>query len=240
MQRFENHEHTGMMTMRMSRREIGLWLAIALLMAGCASGPGLPGTSAGASAETGAAAAPEAGVAGLLASIRDKALEATGLKAPEAPDSALPDRRIRWRLHASTSLNVTPQGHSLALLTRVYRLRSPDSFLQAPQAVFGDPVREKEALGDDLVSVREVQLLPGQLHETVDKLPRDIGHVGIVALYRHPARGRWRFAFKAAEAEFSGLQIGAHACALSVQTGQPAGLPPDSMRSVAVPCPQTP
>lgn len=182
----------------------------------------------------------EGGVLGLLSSVKDKALEATGLKSPEIPESALPDRRIRWRLHASTSLNVTPEGQSLALLTRLYRLRNPDSFLQAPPSVFGDPVHEREALGDDLVSVREVQLLPGQQHESVDKLPRDIGHVGIVAMYRQAAQGRWRFAFKASDAELSGLHIGAHACALSVQTGQPVGLPPDSMRSVAVPCPLLP
>lgn len=182
------------------------------------------------------------GVAGLLGSVADKALEATGLKKPDLPESALPDRRIRWQLYASTSLNISHDDHAnasppTALLTRIYRLRNPDSFLQAPLDTFGDPVREKAALGDDLVSVREVQLLPGQRHESVDKVARDVPYLAIVALYRQPAPGRWRFAFQAADAELSGLQIGAHACALSVSTGAPLGLPAGSMQSAAVNCP---
>jgi type VI secretion system protein VasD len=184
----------------------------------------------------------QGGVLGLLASATDKALELAGVKAPAkpaelAPESALPDRRIRWRLHASGSLNVTDSGQPLALITRVYKLRGPDSFLQAPMAVFGDPAREKQALGDDLVSVREVQLLPGQHHEFTEKVPRDVPYIGIVGLYRRAVTGRWRYAFKAAEAELQGLSLGAHACALSVQTGSPVGPSAWNARSVAVGCP---
>jgi type VI secretion system protein VasD len=169
----------------------------------------------------------------------EKALELTGLKKPELPDSALPDRRITWRLHASPSLNTLPDGQSLALLVRIYRLRAPDSFLQAPADTFGDAAREKELLGDDLVSVREVQLVPGQRHEATDKLPRDIAHVGIVALYRQPVAGRWRYAFPAAQAEITGIDMGLHACAMTVHTGQPVGVSSERVRSAAVSCPGT-
>jgi type VI secretion system protein VasD len=176
-------------------------------------------------------------VGGWLEKAGDKALELTGLKKPELPDSALPDRRIAWRLHASPSLNTLPDGQSLALLVRIYRLRSPDSFLQAPADAFGDAAREKEVLGDDLVSVREVQLVPGQRHETTDKLPRDIGHIGIVALFHHPAVGRWRYAFAAAPSELTGIDIGVHACAMTVHGGQPIGVSSARGRSAAVSCP---
>lgn len=178
------------------------------------------------------------GITGLLGSVTDTALEALGWKPPvEAPDGALPDRRIRWQLHASSSLNATEAGQPLALVMRVFRLRSPDSFLQAQREVFGDVAREKQALGDDLVGVREVQLVPGQHHEATDKVARDVPYLGIVALYRQPATGRWRYAFKAAEAELSGLSLGAHACALSVQSGEPVNRAATSVRSAAVPCP---
>lgn len=184
------------------------------------------------------AAAPAGSSAGnWLDKAADKALELTGLKKPELPDSALPDRRISWRLHASPSLNTLPDGQSLALLVRVYRLRSPDNFLQAPADTFGDAAREKELLGDDLVSVREVQLVPGQRHEAVDKLPRDIAHVGIVALFHHPAVGRWRYAFASAPAELTGIDIGVHACAMTVHGGQPIGVSSQRVRSAAVSCP---
>ena len=182
------------------------------------------------------------GVMGVLSSVADKALEVTGIKAPATlpealPDSALPDRRIRWQLHASSSLNATDNGQPLGLVTRIFKLRNPDSFLQAQADVFGDPAREKQALGDDLVAVREVQLVPGQHHEATDKVARDVPYIGIVALYRRPAAGRWRYAFKAADAELGGLSLGAHACALSVQTGAPVGQAAGSARSVAVSCP---
>lgn len=178
------------------------------------------------------------GITGPLGSVAGTALEALGWKPPEeVPDSALPDRRIRWQLHASSSLNATEAGQPLALVMRVFRLRSPDSFLQAQREVFGDVVREKQALGDDLVGVREVQLVPGQHHEATDKVARDVPYLGIVALYRQPATGRWRYAFKAAEAELSGLSLGAHACALSVQSGEPVNRAATSVRSAAVPCP---
>lgn len=207
---------------------VGIGLVLPLLMlGGCGSVPARPEMPA--SAPT--------GVSGWLEKAGDKALELTGLKKPELPDSALPDRRIAWRLHASSSLNTLPDGQSLALLVRIYRLRAPDSFLQAPADTFGDANREKELLGDDLVSVREVQLVPGQRHEATDKLPRDIGHVGIVALFHHPAAGRWRYAFSAVPAELTGIDIGVHACAMTVHGGQPVGVSSERVRSAAVACP---
>jgi type VI secretion system protein VasD len=204
--------------------------AIALqagVLVGCGSAPTRPEMPASASE----------GVSGWLEKAGEKALELTGLKKPELPDSALPDRRITWRLHASPSLNTLPDGQSLALLVRIYRLRAPDSFLQAPADTFGDATREKALLGDDLVSVREVQLVPGQRHEATDKLPRGSGHVGIVALFHHPVAGRWRYAFTAAPAELSGIDIGLHACAMTVHGGQPVGVSSERVRSAAVACP---
>lgn len=219
-----------------------LTLLLASCLASCASAP--PITDAVSAAGTAGATGAEApsGVMGLLGSVADKALEVTGIKAPaklpdNLPDSALPDRRIRWQLHASSSLNATDNGQPLGLVTRIFKLRNPDSFLQAQADVFGDPAREKQALGDDLVAVREVQLVPGQHHEATDKVPRDVPYIGIVALYRRPAAGRWRYAFKAADAELGGLSLGAHACALSVQSGTPVGQAAGSARSVAVSCP---
>lgn len=207
---------------------IGASLALLMLsLSGCASSP----------ARIEPPATPNSGMSGWLEKAGDKALELTGLKKPELPDNALPDRRITWRLHASPSLNTLPDGQSLALLVRVYRLRSPDSFLQAPADTFGDAAREKELLGDDLISVREVQLVPGQRHETTDKLPRDIGHVGIVALFHHPAVGRWRYAFATAPSELTGIDIGVHACAMTVHGGQPVGVSHERVRTAAVSCP---
>ena len=185
-------------------------------------------------------------VLGLIGDLGDKALTALGMKAPVAPDipeapkvpdSALPDRRIAWRVFASESLNVDDQGRSLALIVRLYKLKSPDAFLAAPIDTFGDPAKEKTVLSDDLISVRELQLLPGQHYVATEKVAREARYVGIVALYRKPAQGRSRYAFSAGTAERSGLSLGAHACAMSVQIGEAIGQAASTVRSVAVPCP---
>jgi type VI secretion system protein VasD len=168
----------------------------------------------------------------VLAGYKDKALTAIGFKPPElpdkpeapnVPDSALPDRRVTLRLFASPSLNVSQDGAPLSLVMRIYRLRSIEAFQSAPVDVFGNAAKEKEVLGDAVVSTREIVIKPGQHYETLDKFSREAQYIGVVGLFRKPAENRWRQVFEARSAEFSGLTLGAHACALSVQVGTPLG-----------------
>lgn len=222
------------------RALLGSVLTAALLtMSGCASAPSAPAVPTLPTAP----AADGGGVMGFLGGMADSALSAVGLKKPDVPDvptvpdSALPDLKVNWRVYASESLNVDEQGHALALVLRIYKLKSPDAFLQAPYDTFGDAAKEKAVLGDDLVAAREVQLVPGQHYEATDKVAREARYVGIVALYRNPLPGRWRYAFSTAQADKTGLNIGAHACAMSVQVGEAIGLPASAVRSVAAPCP---
>jgi type VI secretion system protein VasD len=151
------------------------------------------------------------------------ALEATGLrKAPELPDAQKPPRAIAIRLHAADKLNVDARGQPLALVARIYKLRQSAAFEQAPYAAFLDPKAEQEALGADLLEVKEVTLVPGQRYEVTEKVTREAGYVGVVALFHAPAARRWRLAFTAADAEQSGMTVGLHACALSVGAGAKA------------------
>ena len=181
-----------------------------------------------------------------LSGYKDKALTAIGLKppevpnkpeTPEVPDSALPDRRIAVRIHASGSLNATSEGQPLSLVVRLYRLRSTEAFLAAPVATFGDPAREKEVLGDALVSTRELLIRPGQHMETQEKFGRESGFLGVVGLFRKPAEGRWRQVFDVRTAELTGLTIGALACGLSATVGQPVGPDASLARGAGVSCP---
>lgn len=202
--------------------------AFVCLLAACASVP----TSAPA---TPAVVTENSSTLTWLGSFKDKALSLVGVKPPEAPatpatpdvaavpDSALPDRRIGLKIHASPSLNVSDDGQALGVVVRIYRLRSADSFQSALPEVFGDKDKEKEAFGAELVSAREVVIKPGLHYDTVDKFGREARYIGIVALFRKPAEGRWRQVFDAARAEVTGIVMGAHACALSVQVGQPVG-----------------
>lgn len=163
----------------------------------------------------------------------DKALEATGLKAPEPPKNPLADldaskidvsqipRFVTLKLHASPALNIDAQGRSLSLVARLYKLKSPDAFWNAPYAAFGNAAKEKELLGDAVLEVRDIQLVPGQQINLREKMSRDVGYIGVVALFHSPAPQRWRYVFSANTLELSGLAIGAHACSLSVLAGEP-------------------
>lgn len=151
------------------------------------------------------------------------ALEAVGLRKPaELADALKPARSVPIRLHAAKKLNVDAQGRPLALVARIYKLRQHTAFLQVPYDIFLDPQKEKDALGADLLEVKDVMLVPGQRYEVVEKVSREAGFVGVVALFHSPAPQRWRLAYAAPDAEQSGLTIGAHACGLSNGAGAAA------------------
>jgi type VI secretion system protein VasD len=149
-----------------------------------------------------------------------------GLRKPApVPESQLPPRSVVMHLHAAPRLNVDARGQSLALLVKVYKLRQRGAFDQAPYAAFLSPQAEREALGADLVDVREVTLVPGQRLDVNDRLARDTPWLGVVALFHAPADNAWRAVVPAADAEGAGATIGLHACALSAgNAGKPLSL----------------
>jgi type VI secretion system protein VasD len=172
-----------------------------------------------------------------LGNMGEKALETIGFKkpevpkAPELPESAKPARSMTLRLAASDSLNVDAAGRSLSLVVRVYKLRGVTAFLSAPQETFGNNNKEKDTLGDELVEAREMVLLPGQQLRISERWAREATHVGVVALFRAPTPQRWRYAFELENFQLGdGLVLGAHACALSVASGQPVGLPASALK----------
>jgi type VI secretion system protein VasD len=180
----------------------------------------------------------------------DKSLEFVGLKAPENLDAAkenaaslkegvnkLPvSRDVTLRIHAGQVLNTDPTGRALSVVTRIYKLRSTAQFSQATYAMFASNDSGRAAFADDVISVEEVVLKPGQKYEVVDTLPLSVTNIAVVALFRSPDALRWRFVFDTKAAAKTGITIGAHACALSVSEGEPVGAPPDALRLAGVQC----
>jgi type VI secretion system protein VasD len=161
----------------------------------------------------------------LLGGCAGGALEAAAFRKPAPlPDAQLPPRSVNLQLDAAKRLNVDGRGQALALLVRVYKLRQRAAFEQAPYAAFLTPQAEREALGADLLEVKELTLVPGQRLELNEKVARDAAWLGVVALFHTPARQGWRLAFAAADAEKSGVTVGLHACALTAGAGAPAAL----------------
>jgi type VI secretion system protein VasD len=96
---------------------------------------------------------------------------------------------IAVAIEASQRLNPDEQGQSLPTLVRIYQLRSAARF---DAAEFDELYRrEKEALGEDLVQVEEVQVAPGG--SVSRTLPRDKATkaLGLAAVVRRPAGSSW-------------------------------------------------
>lgn len=166
-------------------------------------------------------------IAGLLAlqgcaagSIAGAALQIAGVqKPPEPPDAQKPPRTVAIRLHAAQNLNAGKAIQPMALATRIYKLRQAAAFQQMNFNAFLNAQTERELLGNDLLEVKEVMLIPGQRYEVAEKVTREAYFIGVVALFQAPAEQRWRLSFATADAEKSGITVGLHACAMSVGAG---------------------
>lgn len=142
-----------------------------------------------------------------------KALGSMGLGSAEL--KAPKEHVVPLRLYAADNLNAGSSSRPLALVVRVYQLRSLQRFEQAPFDAFLDEKSEQAALGPDLVAANEVLLTPGQRHELREPMAADATHLGVVALFRSPAASRWRFSFDSRVAAADGITMGLHACALT-------------------------
>lgn len=137
-----------------------------------------------------------------------------------SPEAAPPAaRKVALRIHAAQRLNTDSKGRPLALLIRIYKLRQSAAFEQAPADAFLSPDKEREALGADLIDVKEIVLVPGQRFEASESIGPEADFIGVAALFHSPAPQRARLAFRSAAAHKVGITIGAHGCALSVGTG---------------------
>ena len=147
---------------------------------------------------------------------------AFGVPYGHTEETQLPPRTVDLRLLAANRLNSGNGGPPLSLVARVYTLRNAEAFERMPYAAFTNAHTEREMLGTDLLDVKEVLLIPGQRHEVREKVTREAGFIGVVALFRAPDSQRWRAAFPAADAEKAGITIGLHGCALTVDAGAAA------------------
>jgi type VI secretion system protein VasD len=177
----------------------------------------------------------------------DKALNWVGLRQPDAAqqarsaqamaaDAARP-RQVDLRLHAGQVLNTDNTGRSLAVVARVYKLRSATGFLQLPHDAFLQERPDADSpLAKDVVGMQEWVLTPGQHVESLLNLTPEVSHVAVVALFRVPAAQRWRFVFESAAASTSGLTLGLHGCAISVGMGEALNAPVELRRVAGVRC----
>jgi type VI secretion system protein VasD len=154
----------------------------------------------------------------------EMALSAIGVTVPEKPDVPLPPRLASIKLDAAQDMNAGDDGKGLSVIFRLYKLKSQNAFLSAPYSTFGNPEKEKEALGEDIVEARELTLTPGQTVNLKESIAREAGYIGVVSLFRNPSPQRWRFAFATEKAAKEGITIGLHRCAMTATSIAPIGM----------------
>lgn len=170
-------------------------------------------------------------VVSIAGSAMSAGMAAAGIGKP-ASDTA--PRLVRIRLDAARALNTTEDGQSLGLLVKLYQLRSGQAFSTSRADDLLDPARERAALGDDLVAVRELILTPGSQRILEEPLVEGAHTIAVAALFRAPAARRWRYAFDAAGSLESGIALGFHRCAITVGAGPIAGQPAASASAMTL------
>jgi len=171
-------------------------LCLAILLSGCAgaSGVQMAGTAIGV------------------------ILEASGvLKRDSDPSKRF--KELSLRLSAGDELNTTKTGVSMSLVAKIYVLRSPERFASLSYEQLGTAESDSLLFGEDLISVRELILIPGKSYDVKLSIPGDATALAVVGMYRAPYANRWRVAFDAQKSLSSGIVVGAHACALSASAG---------------------
>jgi type VI secretion system protein VasD len=140
--------------------------------------------------------------------------------------------KIPLRIHASDQLNSGTTSRPLSLVVRIYKLKRHEAVMSAPYKAFTDKPYEHE----DVVSSRELVLLPGQRYEVEEAIPKNVSHIAVVALFKSPEENRWRFVFDVNGSAKEGVTLGAHQCALSVTQGETVGSPPEARRLAGTVC----
>lgn len=158
------------------------------------------------------------GAVGAAAGAIDRVMDVAGRGKGRDTDSGKP-LEVTMKIHTGERLNASGSGQPLSLVLRVYTLRSPERLKGLAYARLSAPEGDREALGEDLVAVRELVLLPGKSYELALKMPGETSAIGVTGLFRAPYADRWKLAFDARKSADSGIVIGAHACALTAGAG---------------------
>lgn len=165
-------------------------------------------------------------------------LEASGVIKKDGSDPNKRTKDLSLRILAGKQLNTTQDGQSLSLVVKIYVLRSSERLASLTYPQITSSESEKEALGEELVSVREITVIPGKSYDLVLKVPGEANTIGVVGMFRAPYASRWKLAFDAKRSFDSGITVGAHACALSASQGSLlTDISPNSVQSlVGVQC----
>jgi type VI secretion system protein VasD len=110
---------------------------------------------------------------------------------PPAPPPPCPDPEpLRLLVSASDRLNPGERGEPLATVVRIYQLKAQSRIVGAAFEEMLD--RDKDVLGEELVSARELTLNPADRLDPALTRGDGVNYVAVVALFRQPGGTFWR------------------------------------------------
>jgi len=115
---------------------------------------------------------------------------------------------------AAPSINRDTRGQPLSVLLRIYQLKSPQAFNRMTFDSLASGKPESELLGNTLISMKEMLMLPGGKVTLPDTLQEETQYVGVVGLFRRPDAHHWRFLVSADDVRSKGLNFRVQDCYL--------------------------
>jgi type VI secretion system protein VasD len=124
---------------------------------------------------------------------------AAGAPSPAAAPPCEKPEQLPVSLIASSRLNPGDKGEPLTTVVRLYQLKGREKLTGASFDEMLD--RDKETLGEDLLSVQELTVSPGETVRPAVARSADAGYLAAVALFRRPGTGAWRAVRKLSAAD---------------------------------------
>jgi type VI secretion system protein VasD len=109
---------------------------------------------------------------------------------PQPPSPCTTPEPLRVSLTASTRVNPGESGESLPTTVRLYQLKDTAKLVESTldRILDGD----KAVLGEDLVSMQELTVYPGERHAPAMIRGEGATVLAVVAMFRRPVGPSWR------------------------------------------------
>lgn len=144
-------------------------------------------------------------VGGAMNAILDAAgLQTTGTQA------------LSFTIASGDALNATASGQSHSVVVRLFQLRAQTAFDAMTPLEAGNDDQLRAILGDDLIRMRELTVLPGKDHHLDEPIDPDARFIGFAALFHAPAASRWKAVIGRSDIHRSAVSIVLGACSLQL------------------------
>ncbi|MDT3669936.1 MAG: type VI secretion system lipoprotein TssJ [Aromatoleum sp.] len=123
---------------------------------------------------------------------------------------------------AAPTINRDVDGEPLSMVVRLYQLKDRSAFDLLTFDAAARVEDDRELFGDQLVSRRELLLVPGGSRSEVETLAPEARYLGIAGLFREPDSQHWRVLVDAQAISAKGLRFRVDDCHLTLL--EPAAL----------------